>query len=158
MSYSIDVPTKNYLNWNMNSGQLNSTTAFLNFLYNSLKHSSGDYVDMYTLFQICNIPLIVAQKLISNSFKSKNLNNEDLKNTIDINDNNEIDFLSLKNEEFISGFNTLYYGNNIESGSNYLKNYMTKYISNLAMIFDGLYIESLAVYQASLSLIQYTLL
>ena len=98
MSYSIDVPTKNYLNWPVNSGQLNSTTAFLNFLYNSLKHSSGDYVDMYTLFQICNIPLIVAQKLISNSFKSKNLNNEDLKNTIDINDNNEIDFLSLKNE------------------------------------------------------------
>ena len=129
MSYSIDVPTKNYLNWNMNSGQLNSTTAFLNFLYNSLKHSSGDYVDMYTLFQICNIPLIVAQKLISNSFKSKNLNNEDLKNTIDINDNNEIDFLSLKNEEFISGFNTLYYGNNIEK---------TKLIANLCSFNDNL--------------------
>jgi hypothetical protein len=129
MSYSIDVPTKNYLHWNMNSGQLNSTTAFLNFLYNSLKHSSGDYVDMYTLFQICNIPLIVAQKLISNSFKSKNLNNEDLKNTIDINDNNEIDFLSLKNEEFISGFNTLYYGNNIEK---------TKLIANLCSFNDNL--------------------
>ena len=35
------------------------------------------------------------------------------------------------------------YGKNIESGSNYLKNYMTKYISNLAMIFDGLYIDSI---------------
>ena len=129
MSYSIDVPTKNYLNWPVNSGQLNSTTAFLNFLYNSLKYSSGDNVDMYTLFQICNIPLIVAQKLISNAFKSKNSNNEDLKNTIDIIDNNEIDFLSLNSEEFISGFNTLYYGNNIEK---------TKLIANLCSFNDNL--------------------
>ena len=129
MSYSIDVPTKNYLNWPMNSGQLNTTTAFLNFLFNSLKHSSGDTVDMYTLFQICNIPLIVAQKLIANSFKSKNINHEDLKSTIEIMDNYEIDFLSLKNEEFISGFHTLYYGNNIEK---------TKLIANLCSFNNNL--------------------
>ena len=35
------------------------------------------------------------------------------------------------------------YGKNIETTSNYLINYMTKYISNLAMIFDGLYIDSI---------------
>ena len=35
------------------------------------------------------------------------------------------------------------YGSNIENSSNYLINYMTKYISNLAMIFDGLYIDSI---------------
>ena len=35
------------------------------------------------------------------------------------------------------------YGDNIDNCSNYLINYMTKYISNLAMIFDGFYIDSI---------------
>ena len=35
------------------------------------------------------------------------------------------------------------YGKNMESAPNYLVNYMTKYISNLAMIFEGLFIDSI---------------
>ena len=124
MSNSIEIPTQNYLNWPVNC-QLTSTTAFLNFLYNCLKNSTGDKIDMYTLYQITNIPLIVSQKLISNAFKLKNFNNEN-KN---INDINEIDFLCLTNEEFISGFNNLYYGNNYEK---------TKLIANLCSFNDNL--------------------
>ena len=124
MSKSIEIPTQNYLNWPVNC-QLTSTTAFLNFLYNCLKNSTGDKIDMYTLYQITNIPLIDSQKLISNAFKLKNFNNEN-KN---INDINEIDFLCLTNEEFISGFNNLYYGNNYEK---------TKLIANLCSFNDNL--------------------
>ena len=75
MSNSIEIPTQNYLNWPVNC-QLTSTTAFLNFLYNCLKNTTGGKIDMYTLFQMTNIPLIVSQKLISNAFKLKNFNNE----------------------------------------------------------------------------------
>ena len=126
MSNSIEIPTQNYLNWHVNC-QLTSTTAFLNFLYNCLKNTTGGKIDMYTLFQMTNIPLIVSQKLISNAFKLKNANNENPdKNIKDI---NEIDFLSLTNEEFISGFNNLYYGNNYEK---------TKLIANLCSFNDNI--------------------
>ena len=126
MSNSIEIPTQYYLNWPVNC-QLTSTTAFLNFLYNCLKNTTGGKIDMYTLFQMTNIPLIVSQKLISNAFKLKNFNNENPDKNI--NDINEIDFLSLTNEEFISGFNNLYYGNNYEK---------TKLIANLCSFNDNL--------------------
>ena len=124
MSISTDIPTKNYYNFST------PTTAFLNFLYNSLKHASGNKVDMYTLFQMCNIPLIVSEKLILNSFKNKNscCDNQEKKNNLDVNDNDN-DFVCLTNEEFIYGFNTIYYGNNAEK---------TKLIANLCSFNNNL--------------------
>ena len=68
---------------------------------------------MYTLFQISNMSLIVAQKLILNAFHNKmTYNYNDINNTQgNIKSDLEIDFLCLSNEEFMNGFNTLYFGN-----------------------------------------------
>ena len=79
---------------------------------------------MYTLFQISNMSLIVAQKLILNAFHNKmTYNYNDINNTQgNIKSDLEIDFLCLSNEEFMNGFNTLYFGNHYEK---------TKLIANL---------------------------
>ena len=90
--------------------EISNRLSFLNSLYYSLKHASGDRVDMYTLFQISKIPLILAQKLILNSFHNKMSFNFDTNKQID--NDNEIDFLCLSNEEFVNGFNSIYYGSN----------------------------------------------
>ena len=127
MSYSTEVPTNDLFNWNQTSCQISSKTVFLKFLYNCLQKNSGNKIDMYTLFQICNLPLIVSQKLISNSFRNKNLNVQENKNNE--NDDNKIDFLCLKCEEFVSGFYNLYFGNNIEK---------TRLIANFCSFSDNL--------------------
>ena len=127
MSYSIEVPTNDLFNWNQTSCHMSSKTVFLKFLYNCLQKNSGNKIDMYTLFQICNLPLIVSQKLISNSFRNKNLNVQENKNNE--NDDNKIDFLCLKCEEFVSGFYNLYFGNNIEK---------TRLIANFCSFSDNL--------------------
>ena len=107
MSNNLKIQSKPHYQLT-NSNEISPRLAFLNSLYYSLKYSSGDKVDMYTLFQISKIPLIVSQKLILNSFHNKmsfNLNiNSQIKN------DNEIDFLCLSNEEFVNGFNSIYFG------------------------------------------------
>ena len=119
----MEILSTNYQISNINY-QVPPRVAFLNSLYYSLKYISGEKVDMYTLFQISNMPLIVAQKLILNAFHNKmTYNYNDINNTQgNIKSDLEIDFLCLSNEEFMNGFNTLYFGNHYEK---------TKLIANL---------------------------
>ena len=119
----MEIPSANYQLLNINY-QVPSRVAFLNSLYYSLKYISGEKVDMYTLFQISKMPLIVAQKLILNAFHNKmTYNYNEINNTQGtIKNDLEIDFLCLSNEEFMNGFNTLYFGSHNEK---------TKLIANL---------------------------
>ena len=119
----MEMPSTNYQLSNINY-QVPPRVAFLNSLYYSLKYASGDKVDMYTLFQISKMPLILAQKLILNAFHNKMTYNynESNNNQGNIKSDIEIDFLCLSNEEFMNGFNIIYFGNHLEK---------TKLIANL---------------------------
>ena len=46
---------------------------FLKLIYESLEEFSNRKIDMYTFFQISNIPLIICQKLFIKSFKNSKI-------------------------------------------------------------------------------------
>ena len=72
---------------------------FLNLIYESLDEFSHNKIDMYTFFQISNVPLIICQKLFIKAFKSNKIDN--LK---------ESNFNCLSCEEFSDGFYKLFFG------------------------------------------------
>ena len=72
---------------------------FLKLIYESLDEFSHNKIDMYTFFQISNVPLIICQKLFIKAFKSTKIDN--LK---------ESNFNCLSSEEFSDGFYKLFFG------------------------------------------------
>ena len=79
------------------------TKNFLKLIYESLEEFSNRKIDMYTFFQISNIPLIICQKLFIKSFKNSK---------IDVLKESNFNFLSC--EEFSEGFFKLFFGSNQE--------------------------------------------
>jgi len=72
---------------------------FLKLIYESLNEFSNNKLDMYTFFQITNVPLIICQKLFIKAFKTHKI--ENLK---------ESNFNCLSCEEFTDGFYKLFFG------------------------------------------------